>query len=385
MKRSKNMNTSLIRLTFAAALMFSFFNLQLASLQAQGSLTPPGPPAPTMKSLDQVEARTPVDATHTPGFLNTQFAITQPGSYYLTGNITCVSNLSGIFIQTNDVTLDLNGFEMIGNSGYPDAIDVSSLGVRNTVIRNGALRNWDTGVAALNGFCELEHVRVYGCTNEGFDLGDHCTVKNCTAVNNGASNARAIQLGNGCVVTDCLVSTNADGITGGSDCVISGCVVTSNQGGGIYLADNCNVSKCIADFNFLGFQVGNNGQIHQCTANGNSDSGILSGLGCTIKACTANSNGFNGIGFNGQSFVMDNNASGNENGIEAQGPGNLIENNQTLNNSAYGIFSEYGPGVDVVIRNTSRGNGTANYDPTTGPTFGPLQQPATATSPWANF
>ncbi|HEV7926815.1 MAG TPA: right-handed parallel beta-helix repeat-containing protein [Verrucomicrobiae bacterium] len=373
----------------AAVLLLPSFVLQPSSLHAQGALTPAGAPASTMKSLDQIEPRTPVDAVHTPGFLNIQYAITQPGSYYLTGNITSVSNQSGIFIQTNDVTLDLNGFEMIGNSGYPDAIDVSSLVVRNTVIRNGSLRNWDTGVAALNGYCELDHVRVYGCTNYGFDLGDHCTVKNCTAVNNGADggadNGKAIQLGNGCVVTDCLVSTNAEGISGGSDCVISGCIVISNQGEGVYLADNCNVSKCIADYNFGGFQVGNNGQIQQCTANGNGESGILTGLGCIIKACTANSNGFAGIVFNGQALVMDNMASGNDYGIASQGTGSRIENNQALNNIEYGINSEYGPDVDVVIRNTSSGNGTANYNPTNSTTFGPLQQPATATSPWANF
>jgi len=379
------MKTNLIRFAFAASLLVTSFNLQLASLRAQGSLTPPGAPAATMKSLDQIEARTPVDAVHTPGFLTTQFAITQPGSYYLTGNITSVSNKSGIFIETNDVTLDLNGFEMIGNSGYADAIDVSSLGVRNTVIRNGALRNWDTGVAALNGYCELEHVRVYGCTNNGFDLGEHCLVKNCTAVNNGTLNTAGMQLGDGCVVIDCLVCSNYYGISGGSDCLISGCIVSTNADLGIGLADNGNVSKCVADFDVEGVVLGDNGQIFQCVANANSDHGIFAVLGCTIKECAANGNG---IGINvseGGSVVMNNSASGNAVGIQTTGTGNRIENNQTINNSEYGINSSGGPGADIIVRNTASGNGMANYIPTTGTTFGPLQQPATATSPWANF
>jgi len=49
---------------------------------AQGSLTPPGAPAPTMKTLDQIEARTPI--TNTTNLVT----ISQPGSYYLTHNLT---------------------------------------------------------------------------------------------------------------------------------------------------------------------------------------------------------------------------------------------------------------------------------------------------------
>ena len=44
------------------ALSLSAFNL-LPLLLGQGSLNPPpGPPMPTMKSLDQVEARIPINA-----------------------------------------------------------------------------------------------------------------------------------------------------------------------------------------------------------------------------------------------------------------------------------------------------------------------------------
>jgi len=52
---------------------------------------PPGPVAPTMKSLSEVEPRIAINATNTPGDADSLFKITQPGSYYLTGNITGVA------------------------------------------------------------------------------------------------------------------------------------------------------------------------------------------------------------------------------------------------------------------------------------------------------
>src|SRR5215831_11784420 len=77
---------------------------------AQGPLTPPGAPAPTMKSLDQIEPRTPIDAAHTPGDGSNLFNITNSGSYYLTTNVIATSGKSGIRILADNVTIDLNGF-----------------------------------------------------------------------------------------------------------------------------------------------------------------------------------------------------------------------------------------------------------------------------------
>jgi len=64
---------------FLTLALLSTLNPQLSTVFAQGSLTPPGAPAPMMKSLDQIEARTPIDAAHTPGDPNNQFIISAPG------------------------------------------------------------------------------------------------------------------------------------------------------------------------------------------------------------------------------------------------------------------------------------------------------------------
>src|SRR5262245_47972353 len=79
---------------------------------AQGSLTPPGAPAPTFKTLSQVEPRFPIS--------NYQTNLTVSGSYYLTTNLFSGTNQNdAINIRTNisNITIDLNGFTIVNTNG----------------------------------------------------------------------------------------------------------------------------------------------------------------------------------------------------------------------------------------------------------------------------
>ena len=133
------------RLITAAAL-----TLSAAGLLFAGPLDPPvGPITPTFKTLTEVEPRIAINATNTPGDLNNLFKITQRGSYYLTGNITGVAGKNGIEITASGVTLDLNGFELIGipAMGPVDGVSMFNSGPLNVTVRNGSVRNWgDDGI-----------------------------------------------------------------------------------------------------------------------------------------------------------------------------------------------------------------------------------------------
>ena len=152
----------------------------------QGTLTPPGAPAPTMKTLDQVEPKTPVDASHTPGDSANQFIISQPGSYYLTGNILGVSVKNGIGINAANVTLDLNGFSLIGAANSGIGINVSGLSA-NLTVRNGCVSGWtgtySDGISCQASNTVFERLTISG-NNTGIDCAGNTIIENCTVSGN---------------------------------------------------------------------------------------------------------------------------------------------------------------------------------------------------------
>ena len=95
-----------------------FLTLLLTPLAgyAQGPLNPPaGAPVPSMKTLDQIEARTAIESL--------PYTISTSGSYYLAKNLQfAATSGDAISITAPNVTLDLNGFTISGRqflSGAP--------------------------------------------------------------------------------------------------------------------------------------------------------------------------------------------------------------------------------------------------------------------------
>jgi hypothetical protein len=163
-------------------LLHSFFSV---SSFAQGSLTPPGAPAPTMKSLAQIEPRIPVDAAHTPGDFSDLFVIAQPGSYYLTTNIVGVGSKYGIGISTSNVTLDLNGFALTGVTNSYDGIVIYGT-CTNIAIRNGIVSGWGTGnygIRCLGQNVIFERLNI-SANNFGMSCNSGNVVRDCVINSN---------------------------------------------------------------------------------------------------------------------------------------------------------------------------------------------------------
>jgi Right handed beta helix region len=205
---------------------------------AQGPLNPPpGGPTTTMKSLDQIEARTPIPATVTPA-AGPHFTITQPGSYYLTGNITVTSGDGILITADRDVSIDLNGFTIASTRtgsfdgraiALPDQF--SRLTVRNGSIWSGTTVS-ATAAVNRNGFSYgiystgalvdslISGVHVSGCAGSGIYLDNEGIVENCTASHNGDDGIFCA----GGVVTGCTARLN-----GASGIVAIGSSVTNSR------------------------------------------------------------------------------------------------------------------------------------------------------------
>jgi len=152
------------------------------SVYAQGTLTPPGAPAPTMRTLDQLEPRMPVGSV--------PFAITQPGSYVVVGNLG--GGTEGISVQASNVTIDLNGFALTGDPlAALHGITVAP-GSDNVTIRNGVVQQWGGDGVHAAGVTDLQlhNVRIVHCAGDGVEVGS-ATLRDVTVADNGGAGIRA--------------------------------------------------------------------------------------------------------------------------------------------------------------------------------------------------
>ena len=412
----------------------------------QGSLTPPGPPAPTMKTLDQVEAHTPIDAAHTPGDADSSFRISQSGSYYLTGNLTGQSGKNGIFIAASDVTIDLNGFTLSGVSGAHSGITTTTLGVglpENFTVVNGTVTGWPQSGVFLGDKSRVERVIARANGSNGIALGNVALVVDCIVTNNGQS---GIQIGSGSVVRSCTAEYNANiGISVGSQSTVSHCAASGNTTWGIRLSPDSVVQSCTASANTstgiagnervtildctttsngafgivafnssliqrcnasrnrgdAGIHVEQRSQVLDCIADENgagaAGDGIEGDIRTVVKRCSATENRADGISVAGESIIVENRTSHNGRGTTAAGirttnptgtgSGSRIESNQSRDNTGNGIVASP---ADFVMRNSAGNNSGGNYRdatgaPLAGANIGPIGSASTATNPFANL
>lgn len=264
-----------------ALLVSSLLSLALAHhASAQGSLTPPpGVPGPVMKSLDQIEARTPISSV--------PFTISQPGSYYLVTNLV-VATGDAITITTGGVTLDLNGFTISSSSAtLSGTAIVFNSGDKDIKVTNGHIRGsltYDSGTGTFSGGgfnigiarsgispqnVLISDLTISGC-GTGISLsGSYIVITSCSArtIQNFGFNATTVE---NCHVSECggtgisaaVANNSRANVTGSGEAIIAttvmNCFGTSVSGPGI---------SCTSVINSYGFSTSGNGIVAETAQN----------------------------------------------------------------------------------------------------------------------
>lgn len=314
------------KLTLLAIIALSTINHPISNALAQGSLTPPaGAPAPVMKSLNQIEPRTPISAT--------PFTINQPGSYYLTTNITGTGSAPGVTIATNDVTLDLNGFVVTGPAVVYAGVFVSG-SFTNVTVRNGAIKGWIEGVRVIGQAAQnivLEHLNISDSSGYGIDC-------------------------NGATVTACSITGTANTGIYAANSRIQNCAVNRSRAHGVELRSSDLIDSRVAS---------------------SARSGVfINFAGCQVIGNTLRQNNASNAVADASIYINDHN--------------NRIENNHISSSGSAG--SGIGGGLtysgNIIIRNSVTGGGVNDYAITGSQMVGPIISTTgtiTNLNPWANF
>jgi len=277
--------------------------LTISGWAMAGNLEPPGGPAPTMKSLQEIYDKVTIGTEIT----SLPHTISSPGFYYITQDLTSPAGSHGITISVDNVTLDLMGFNLVGVGGTGNYDGIYMYRRTNVEIRNGTVRNFSRhgiyGADPTSRGHRIINVRTMGNGSRGVYLSGRANlIEGCTSLFNGS---HGIDVGPSSTVTRNTIFLNGfHGVNGYRGLIITGNTIFANNQSGIVTSEGSTI-------------IGN-------TSYKNSVTGIFAGRGSTVTSNTAYENGHNGIDARWGSTVIGNTARDN------QGTGILIDGNSLV-------------------------------------------------------
>jgi len=242
--------------------------------------------------------------------------ISESGSYKLISNLEVPdANTTAIYVIVDNVTLDLNGFAIIG----PNVCDMST-GCDPGGFGTGINAFGKDNISVRNGI-------VTGMGRYGIFTGSLGTIEDVHATNNGTA---GIRVSTGSTVAKCTSSSNGGYGIEVSAGLVSNCSVDRNGSYGILGTGGSTVTNCVVQVN------GGTG----ISANGNVTNNNLSRNGLS----------FTSPGISTQGNVIGNTVvSSTGNGIETVNVGSLVKDNTVMFNDGDGIHDNNG--ASTVIGN----------------------------------
>lgn len=257
----------------------------LARRAEAGPIDPPsGPVGPTGWTTQDIydriargeagiaEPRIPIQSL--PGSSTGLHVISQPGSYYLTGDVLGVAGKHGIEVATSDASIDLRGFSVRGTEGSLNGVDAG--GYSRTRLVNGSVVGWG-GTGVLLGFDAIvDGVQSTGNGEHGIRTSSG-VLSRCTARENGTYGL----LCTATIVVSCHSSLNTSvGLLGAFGCAFHECISVQNGVGFIVEQDSV-ASGCLArNSGTQGFIVRLRSRAVKCESYGGVDGFIVSDAAC---------------------------------------------------------------------------------------------------------
>ena len=242
--------------------------------------------------INQASALAGVGIGDTPGF---PITLALRGSYRLTGELNVPADTIGILVQNDQISIDLNGFSIVGgggggNQGHGIITYVES--IRGTRVSNGTVRSMSGHGIHVGADSHVSNVTVIGSGFAGIHVEENGVVADCVAIENGGS-----------------------GIEGGSDTRVQNSTSSHNGAQGIEVAGGSVTSVLVAE------------------------------------------NGYNGVRGIGSTIVIDSHARGNGgDGIDVES--GLVSGNKISSNTGFAIrFAPGAGGGGGYVNNVMIGNG----------------------------
>ena len=190
-------------------------------------------PAFAVDGVIEINQARAIAGSVTPGdFAGFPVSINSSGAYRLTSDLRPPSGFDASDVNADDVTIDLNGFNIVGvGGGIADGISLTNH--QNVELRNGTIRGFTrdgvfTNATSAN--VRLLDLRLIGNSILGADLqGSGYLVDRCTALSNPNG---GIRVGEGSLVTRCVIrGSTSFGLFLGTTSGYVGNVLTGNNGG----------------------------------------------------------------------------------------------------------------------------------------------------------
>lgn len=263
---------------------------------------------------------------------------TLTASVTLTADLTC-PDTRGLVVGADKITIDLNGFTLMGDADIGDVGIDNGLGFDGVVVKNGTIRNFDEGIS-IGGDAQknaITGVTIRDCLNDAIDLNDSDFTKiSKTTILTSGLGVQIGELGTGNVIEKSFVvdvdQTGID-INGSGNVVQKSTVAGAQEGirlrgdGNRVLANG--VDRCRG--HAVQVDGGRDNLVTKNTLTGAAGSGVYAGQSpaTIVKGNVVHGNGNYGVG------VFD------------ASDGTAVEKNQVRGSNLSGVWVENSSGVRV--------------------------------------